>query len=97
MKVLCKLPNAAEIISGVKFSPVKDEDGKVIAMESEDVSDDQAAAFASIPGYELVEDGRKAPAKPASKGGKKAVEPQKEPEPVVVTDPDPQSDDESVF
>lgn len=56
-KVLCTLPNASEEISGVKF--VAHEKG----MLSEDISDEIAADFASIPGYELV--GAKAPASEA--------------------------------
>ena len=47
-KVLCTLPNASEEISGVKFSEHAN------GMLSEDVSDDVAAAFASIPGYTVV-------------------------------------------
>lgn len=47
-QVLCTLPNASEEISGVKFvSHAK-------GMLSEEISDDVAADFASIPGYELV-------------------------------------------
>ena len=47
-KVLCTLPNASEEISGVKF--VSHANG----MLSEELDDAQAAAFAAIPGYELV-------------------------------------------
>ena len=47
-KVLCTLPNASEEISGVKF--VSHANG----MLSEDVTDEVAANFASIPGYEIV-------------------------------------------
>lgn len=47
-KVLCTLPNASEEISGVKFE--QREDG----MLSEDISDEQAAAFVEIPGYALM-------------------------------------------
>ena len=47
-KVLCTLPNASDEISGVKFvSHAK-------GMLSEDISDDVAAAFLEVPGYELV-------------------------------------------
>jgi hypothetical protein len=59
-QVICKLPNASEEISGVKFTA---HDG---GMLSEEISDEQAARFASIPGYALV--GAKpaqAPAEPA--------------------------------
>lgn len=44
-KVLCTLPNAADEISGVKFTPV---DG---GMLSEELSSDRAAGFLAIPGY----------------------------------------------
>lgn len=47
-KILCTLPNASDLISGVKFAT------HAKGMVSEDVSDDVAAAFASIPGYEIV-------------------------------------------
>jgi hypothetical protein len=47
-KVLCKLPNASENISGVKF--VSHQDG----MLSEEISDDVVAAFLEVPGYELA-------------------------------------------
>lgn len=60
-KVICKLPNASEEISGVKFKAHPDGAGMV----SEDISDEQAAHFASIPGYELV--GVKKAAAPAGK------------------------------
>lgn len=48
-KVLCTLPNASELISGVKFAPHASG-----GMLSEDITDAQAEDFASIPGYELV-------------------------------------------
>lgn len=47
-KVLCTLPNASEEISDVKFVT------RAAGMLSEDISDEQAARFASIPGYEIV-------------------------------------------
>lgn len=47
-KVLCTLPNASEQISGVKFSAHE------AGMLSEEVSDEVAAGFAAIPGYEVV-------------------------------------------
>lgn len=47
-KVLCTLPNASDEISGVKF--VSHANGKL----SEDLSDEAAAAFAAIPGYQVV-------------------------------------------
>lgn len=48
-KVLCTLPNASELINGVKFAPHASG-----GMLSEDITDAQAEDFASIPGYELV-------------------------------------------
>ena len=47
-KVLCTLPNASDEISGVKFVT------HAKGMLSEEVSDDVAAGFAAIPGYELI-------------------------------------------
>ncbi|WP_290874280.1 hypothetical protein, partial [Aquabacterium sp.] len=47
-KLLCKLLNASELISGVKF--VTHQDG----MLSEEVSDEVAATFTEIPGYEIA-------------------------------------------
>lgn len=48
-RVLCKLPNASSSINGVSF--VSHADG---GMVSADLSDEQAAAFAEIPGYSIV-------------------------------------------
>lgn len=52
MKVICKLPNASESISGVAFK----KHGEV--MLSEDIGADEAANFAAIPGYEILPDDR---------------------------------------
>lgn len=46
-KVICSLPNASELINGVKF--FEHEAGVI----SEEISDEVAAAFASIKGYVL--------------------------------------------
>lgn len=54
-KVLCTLQNASDEISGVKF--VSHANG----MLSEDISEEVAANFASIPGYEIVGAESKAP------------------------------------
>lgn len=51
-KVICKLPNASEKISGVKFA--QHPDGAEFGMVSEEISQEQADVFGSIPGYELV-------------------------------------------
>lgn len=55
MKVICKLPNASDCINGVKFTPQKMDDG-VTVMVSEDVSQEVAAAFTAITGYEVAGD-----------------------------------------
>ena len=47
-KVLCTLPNASDNINGVKFT----EHDK--GMLSEEISDEAAADFVAIPGFELV-------------------------------------------
>lgn len=46
-KVTCKLPNASDNIGGIPFE--SNEDGTVSAV----VTDEQAARFESIPGYEV--------------------------------------------
>lgn len=61
-KVICTLNNASDEINGVKFKKHPDGHGMV----SEDIGDDQAAVFASIPGYELV-GATKAAKQPAGK------------------------------
>lgn len=48
-KVICTLENAAEEISGVKFIT------HALGMISEDISDEDAERFLSIPGYEAQE------------------------------------------
>lgn len=47
-KVLCTLPNASEEISGVKFVT------HAAGMLSEEITDEVAENFVSIPGYEMV-------------------------------------------
>lgn len=49
-KVICTLPNASELISGIEFVAHK------LGMISAEISDDVAAEFASIAGYLLVGD-----------------------------------------
>jgi hypothetical protein len=49
-RVLCTLQNAAAEISGVQFDPV---DGGLLSAE---ISDEQAEAFLSIPGYAAHQD-----------------------------------------
>lgn len=70
-KVRCDLPNASENISGVAFTPA--EDGSYVI--SEDVADEVAARFCSIPGYsmvdEVVDDAAATP--PGKRAGKAAA------------------------
>lgn len=73
-KVLCSLPNAATEINGIKFTVAKG------GMISEDVSDDVANDFVSIPGYELVSKS-KATAKAAAKNAPAT-------EPAIVAEPE---------
>ena len=94
-RVICDLPNASAEISGVNFHKL--DDGGLI---SDEISQEQAELFASIPGYAIDEDERepvKVEAKPAPKTRAKAkaaieptpvVEPQPEPtaEPATVAD-----------
>lgn len=47
MRVICTRPNAAELISGVRFTQT---DG---GMLSDELSEEQAKAFAEIPGYAI--------------------------------------------
>lgn len=84
-RVICDLPNASDEISGIKFHPL--DDGGMI---SDEISQEQAARFASITGYAIDDGSVPAPvaveAKPApvarKTGGKKTAEPVA-PEPVV--------------
>ncbi len=61
-KIICTRPNASLLISGVKFTPLEDGTGVI----SEDVSDEAAELFLSIPGYHAAEYGDGAPAAPAA-------------------------------
>ncbi|MGF6641760.1 hypothetical protein [Paraburkholderia sp. MM6662-R1] len=64
MKILCKLPNAATVINGVKFFEHK------LGVISEEIEDDVAALFLKIEGYVKVlppkADTQEASAVPAS-------------------------------
>lgn len=64
MYVLCKLPNAGDVINGIRFRKM---DG-VGAVSVEQVPDDVAQHFARVPGYELLESlpGAKAETKPGA-------------------------------
>lgn len=85
-RVICDRPNASDEISGVKFHLLED-GGKI----SDEISQEQAEMFASIPGYTIDEEEREPvkvetkPAPTARKGKKAAAEAVIEPviEPVV--------------
>lgn len=64
-KVLCTLPNASTLISGVAFT------AHANGMLSEDVSDAVAAEFAAVPGYSIV--GAADPAAAAAAEAEKAA------------------------
>jgi len=51
-RVRCDLPNASENINGVAFMPAVDGSHVI----SEDVADEIAARFCSIPGYSLADE-----------------------------------------
>lgn len=72
-KVICTLPNASDEISGVKFSKHPDREG---AMVSENISEDQAAHFLSIAGYEPV--GEKKPTATAKSDAEREAEAERE-------------------
>ena len=69
-RVICTLPNASHLISGVKF-----EDHE-LGVVSEEISDDVAAEFAATPGYQMAQDSV------ASKPKKQATPPPADPDPV---------------
>jgi hypothetical protein len=78
-RVLCTLENASGDISGVKFSPTD------VGMLSEEISAELAAEWATIPGFELVDEvGPIVPSvKPAlTPRGRKAPAPTPAPAPV---------------
>ncbi len=62
MRVLCKLPNASDRISGVAFEAA---DG---GMLSDDLGDEAAQAFLRIPGYEAAQSRPKTARKPRDAG-----------------------------
>lgn len=47
MKILCTLPNASDVINGVRFVEHK------LGMLSEEVAEEVGKLFASIPGYKV--------------------------------------------
>ncbi len=98
-KVICTRPNASLNINGVKFTPTEDGTGVI----SDDIGDDAAELFLSIPGYELAEEGAKkqapvakapvakAPvAKPAAAPAKAAAK-KAAPTPAPVQEPAPET------
>lgn len=56
-RVICDLPNASDLINGVKFELL--EDGRRI---SEEIDEDTAENFASIPGYAFADEEPEQPA-----------------------------------
>ena len=60
-RIRCTLPNASDLISGVRFTPAGDGRGVV----SDLLEDETAARFLAIPGYEPVKErGQARPAAP---------------------------------
>lgn len=75
-RVICELPNASDEINGIRFHLL--DDGRRI---SDELDDDQARRFASIPGYSLDEEEREPvkepeapPAPKLTKAQQKALE-----------------------
>lgn len=73
-KIICTRPNASLLISGVKFTPLEDGSGII----SEEISDEAAELFLSIPGYALAEEvapkqTKSSKAAPAAKNSKPAA------------------------
>lgn len=66
-QIKCILPNASELINGVKFEQVED------GMLSEPVEPEIAAHFARIPGYEITD--ASVPDEVPAKADKKAAKP----------------------
>ena len=72
-KIICTLPNASKHISGVVFVDTADK----MAIISEEISEEQAAIFLSIPGYEpapVDDDATEKEAIAAEKAAKKATD-----------------------
>lgn len=51
-KILCTLPNASELISGIAFAALADNSG---VLSVEEVDDEIAAGFEGIPGYKVLD------------------------------------------
>lgn len=66
MKVICKLPNAASLINGIKFEAHK------LGVISEEIADEVGEHFLKIPGYVRV--GAPAKAAPAAPGAAGAAD-----------------------
>lgn len=72
MRVLCTLPNASELIGGVRYTKTD------LGMLSDEISADEAARLARIPGYTPVY---------ASEAGPVVDEPEPVPEPAPAPKP----------
>ena len=83
-RVICSLTNASELINGVRFVRVPNG-----VMMSEPISDEAAAVFASIPGYEIVppKEPAKATAEPEDEPKRKGRPPGKSP---LIAEPEPE-------
>jgi hypothetical protein len=56
MKILCTLPNASEEISGIAFEATE---GGMVSVD--DVPEEQAGIFLSVPGFVAVDDKSQTP------------------------------------
>lgn len=68
MRVICRLPNAARRVNGVRFEPMQGG-----GMLSESLAPEQGAAFLAIPGYEAHPD--REPSTVPAETGKEEDEP----------------------
>lgn len=73
MKILCKLPNAATEINGVKFVAHE------LGMISEEIKEEVAAAFLKIEGYIRVRESPSAAAVPPAAPAKEEAASDKDP------------------
>jgi hypothetical protein len=91
-RVICELPNAGEEISGVKFHLL--DDGRRL---SDEIADEAAARFCSIPGYVLDEEEREEepaapPAPKLTKAQQKALEKKQAEEAAAKAEAEPEAE-----